>query len=80
MTYLQLMSVNAVQNVTFHCKNTVAYYDPATHNYRRGVKLLAYNDAEILPKANNKLRYTALLDECQVSGKLFYIKMVSNAI
>ena len=67
LTYLQLMSTKAVQNVTFHCRNTIGYYDPTTNNYRRGIKLLAYNDAEILPKANNRLRYKAVLDECQVS-------------
>lgn len=58
--------MRAVQNVTFHCRNTVGYFDPATKNYRHGIKLLAYNDAEILPKANNRLRYKVLLDECQV--------------
>lgn len=65
LTYLQLMSTKAVQNVTFHCRNTIGYYDPTANNYRRGIKLLAYNDAEILPKANNRLRYKAILDECQ---------------
>lgn len=71
------MSTAAVQNVTFHCRNTVGYYDPVTGNYRRGLKLLAFNDAEILPKANNRLRYKALLDECQVS-KL--IKILINKL
>lgn len=60
------MSTKAVQNVTLHCRNTIGYYDPMTNNYRRGLKLLAFNDAEIMPKANNRLRYKALLDECQV--------------
>ncbi|VVC94687.1 unnamed protein product, partial [Leptidea sinapis] len=64
LTYLQLLSVAAVQNVTLHCRNTVGYYDPGAKNYKRGLKLLAFNDAEILPKANNRLRYKALLDEC----------------
>lgn len=61
------MSTKASQNVTFHCRNTIGYYDARTKNYRKGIKLLAYNDAEILPKANNRLRYKAILDECQVS-------------
>lgn len=80
LTYLQLMSTKAVQNVTLHCRNTIGYYDPMTNNYRRGLKLLAFNDAEIMPKANNRLRYKALLDECQVintvlSVYFFYIKV-----
>lgn len=66
LSYLQLLSLKAVQNVTLHCRNTVGYYDPDTRNHKRGLKLLAYTDAEILPKANNRLRYKALLDECQV--------------
>lgn len=71
LTYLQLMSTKAVQQVTFHCRNTIGYFDPQANNYRRGIKLLAYNDAEILPRANNRLRYKAIVDDCQVSAILF---------
>lgn len=60
------MSTKAVQKVTFHCRNTIGYFDPQANNYRHGIKLLAYNDAEILPRANNRLRYKTLVDDCQV--------------
>lgn len=73
LTYLQMTSAYAVQNVTFHCRNTVGYFDPATRNHRHGIKLLAYNDAEVLPRANNRLRYRALLDECQVSCYYYFL-------
>jgi collagen type II alpha len=34
MGFLQLLSAHATQNITFHCKKTVAFYDKARNNYR----------------------------------------------
>lgn len=65
--FLQLLSVRATQNVTYHCRNSVAYFDLEHKTYRRGVKLLGWNDAEITPRGNNKFRYTVEEDECRVS-------------
>lgn len=65
--YLQLLTTHAQQNITFHCKNTVAYFDQHKRTFRKGLKLMAWNDAELLPKGNNRLRYEALVDDCRVS-------------
>lgn len=33
---------------------------------RRALKLMAWNDAEILPRGNQRMRYEVTLDECKV--------------
>lgn len=66
ITFLQLLSTHTVQNITLHCKNVVAYYDQQKQTYRKGLKLMSWNDAEITPKGNMRLRYEALEDECKV--------------
>lgn len=65
MGFLQLSSAHATQNVTYHCKKSVAYFDAEKNTHRRGLKLLAWNDAELLPKGPERLRYEAVVDECQ---------------
>lgn len=64
--FLQLSSAHATQNITYHCKNSVAYYDAAKNTYRKGLKMLAWNDAELVPKGAERLRYEAIVDDCQV--------------
>lgn len=63
--FLQLLSTKASQNVTFHCKNTVAYFDKIKNNHRRGVKLMTWNDNELTPKGPQRLRYDVSEDGCQ---------------
>lgn len=63
--FLQLLSAHATQNVTFHCKNTIAYFDNIKNNHRRGLKLMTWNDNELLPKGPQRLRYEAHEDGCQ---------------
>ena len=66
--FLQLLSTSASQNITYHCKNSVAYFDSEHKSYRKGLKLLSWNDAEILPRSNNpRLQYEVGEDECRVS-------------
>lgn len=62
------MSAGASQNLTYHCRNSVAYFDLEHKTYRRSLKLLGWNDAEIIPRGNSKLRYSVLEDECRVSS------------
>lgn len=63
--FLQILSGHATQNVTYHCKKSVAYYDDERKTHRYGLKLLAWNDAELTPKGSHRLSYTALEDGCK---------------
>lgn len=64
--HLQMLSTHATQNVTYHCKNSVAYHDNGKNSYRRSLKFLAWNDSELSAKGSPRLRYEALEDGCQV--------------
>lgn len=64
--FLQILSTHATQNITFHCKNIVANFDKIRNTYRYGVKLLAWNDAEITGRGPQRLKYEAVEDGCQV--------------
>lgn len=66
LSHLQMLSTHATQNVTYHCKNSVAYRDNGKNSYRRALKFLAWNDAELVAKGSHHLRYEALEDGCQV--------------
>ncbi|KAG8280284.1 Collagen alpha-2(V) chain [Homalodisca vitripennis] len=48
--FLQLLSSSASQNLTYHCRNSVGYFDLQHKTYRRGLKLLGWNGAEITPR------------------------------
>lgn len=64
--FLQILSSQATQNITFHCKNIVANFDKTRNTYRYGLKLLAWNDAEITARGSQRLKYEAIEDGCQV--------------
>lgn len=49
MTFLRLLSTEASQNLTYHCKNSVAYMDASTGNLKKAVLLQGSNDVEIDP-------------------------------
>lgn len=59
----------AKQNITYHCKNSVAFYDAINKTHRKGLKLLGWNDVEFTPRGNQKLRYSVFEDECKVRRK-----------
>lgn len=67
LTFLQLLSSTAYQNVTYHCRNSVAYYDKAERNYRKAVRFMASNDLELVARRPRKARYSVVLDECKLS-------------
>lgn len=67
ITHLQMLSTHASQNITYHCKNSVGYFDAEKNNYRKSLKLLAWNDAELTAKNSQQLRYEVTEDGCQVN-------------
>ncbi|NXT29106.1 CO1A1 protein, partial [Syrrhaptes paradoxus] len=47
LTFLRLMSTEASQNITYHCKNSVAYMDQDTGNLKKALLLQGANEIEI---------------------------------
>lgn len=68
LTFLQMLSSEAVQNITYLCRNSVAFFDAAKGFHKRALKLMAYNDLELtaaLDETNPAFTYTAIQDDCQ---------------
>lgn len=63
--FLQLLSAHATQNITYHCQNSVAVYHREKSSFRKSLKMLAWNDAEITSRGPQRLRYEALEDGCK---------------
>merc|ERR1711935_314440 len=61
MSFLQLLSHKAVQNVTFHCKATLAYKN-SRGTGKKSLSLMSWNDLEI--KNRGKFKYEVLQDKC----------------
>lgn len=66
MTFLRLLSTEASQNLTYHCKNSVAYMDASTGNLKKAVLLQGSNDVEIRAEGNSRFTYSVLEDGCTV--------------
>jgi len=62
MSFLQLLSARASQNITYHCSNSVAYMNPRG-TARKSAWLMSWNDLEI--KSGGKFRYSVPVDECR---------------
>lgn len=70
MTFLRLLSTEGSQNITYHCKNSVAYLDEASGNLKKALLLQGSNDVEIRAEGNSRFTYTVLQDGCTVSWSL----------
>ena len=67
MTFLRLLSTEASQNLTYHCKNSVAYMDASAGNLKKALLLQGSNDVEIRAEGNSRFTYSVMEDGCTVS-------------
>ena len=65
LQFLQILSSKAQQNITYHCKNTVAYLDAATKSNKKAIVFASSDDHE-LGATKSRFRYNVPLDECKV--------------
>lgn len=70
MTFIRLLSKEAAQTITYHCKNSVGYKDEKTGNFKKAVILKGSNDLELKAEGNNRFRYTVVDDSCSVSSHI----------
>jgi len=64
LTFLRLLSTEASQNLTYHCRNSVAYMDASTGNLKKAVLLQGSNDVEIRAEGNSRFTYSVMEDGC----------------
>lgn len=67
LAFMRLLANHASQNITYHCKNSVAYMDEDAGNLRKAVILQGSNDVELVAEGNSRFTYTVLVDGCSVS-------------
>lgn len=70
LAFLRLLSSRASQNITYHCKNSIAYMDHASGNVKKALRLMGSNEGEFKAEGNSKFTYTVLEDGCTVSHRL----------
>jgi len=63
LSFLQMLSSSASQNVTYHCFNSVAYEHPRGGHLRKAIALQSWNDLEI--RRGGKFRYAVISDDCK---------------
>ncbi|KAI5091873.1 collagen alpha-2(I) chain isoform X1, partial [Silurus meridionalis] len=64
LAFMRLLANQAVQNITYHCKNSVAYMDGENGNLKKAVLLQGSNDVELRAEGNSRFTYTVLEDGC----------------
>jgi hypothetical protein len=73
MKFLQILSTNAWQNITYHCRNSFAWegYEHKQSNY---LKMLGDNDLEYHALSARKFRPLVVQDDCMVRND-FVLKL-----
>ena len=72
MTFLQLLSTRSSQNLTYHCRNSVANYDAEERSHKKALKILGWNDIELNAMGKKMFKYEVGEDECKVTCLRFY--------
>lgn len=67
LAFMRLLANHASQNITYHCKNSVAYMDAGTGNLKKAVILQGSNDVELRAEGNSRFTFSVLEDGCSVS-------------
>lgn len=71
LAFMRLLANHASQNITYHCKNSIAYMDEETGSLNKAVMLQGSNDVELVAEGNSRFTYTVLVDGCSVSSAAF---------
>jgi len=70
LKYLGLLSNNAIQNITIHCKERAVWFNQETAGYERAMKFKGMKDQVFQKsKAEGKFTPKALKDECSYISK-----------
>lgn len=64
LAFMRLLANHASQNITYHCKNSIAYMDEETGSLNKAVMLQGSNDVELVAEGNSRFTYTVLVDGC----------------
>lgn len=65
LNFLRLLSTEASQNITYHCKNSIAYMDQALGNLKKALLLEGSNEVELRAEGSSRFTYSVLEDGCK---------------
>ena len=65
LNFLRLLSEKAVQNFTYYCSGSVAWYDNVAKSYEKAIRLQGDND-DVIGYQKNRFSIKVLHDGCQV--------------
>lgn len=68
LSFLQLLSSSASQEITYHCKNSIAVFDASKRSFRNALRLMTISDTELNARGNNKFRYRVVEDGCKTKS------------
>ena len=78
LAFMRLLANHASQNITYHCKNSIAYMDEETGNLKKAVILQGSNDVELRAEGNSRFTFSVLEDGCSVSNAETIGTMISH--
>ncbi|XP_063076804.1 collagen alpha-1(II) chain-like [Engraulis encrasicolus] len=64
LNFIRLLSKRGHQNLTYHCRNSVAYMDQASGNLKKAVLLQGSSDVSLRAEGNARFRYRVTQDGC----------------
>ena len=65
LEFVRLLHQKARQNVTYHCQNSVAWYNAKAKNHNMAIQFLGHNEFEF--KSKKFIPRDVPKDECKVS-------------
>jgi len=65
LSFLQLLASSASQELTYHCKNSIAVFNAERRSFRNALRIMTISDTELNARGNNKFRYRVLEDGCK---------------
>ena len=66
LAFMRLLANRASQNITYHCKNSIAYMDAENGDLKKAIRLMGSNDVELRAEGNSRFTYNVLEDGCTV--------------
>lgn len=73
LAFMRLLANHASQNITYHCKNSIAYMDAETGSLKSALLVQGSNDVELRAEGNGRFMYNVLEDGCSVSTSFFLL-------
>lgn len=78
LAFMRLLSNQASQNITYHCRNSVAYMDAESGSLNKAVVLAGSNDVELRAEGNSRFTFSVVEDGCTVSSSFFSAVVIQS--